>query len=194
MQRTIISAAILLAAGAIVIFLALVDYISGYDLNFFVFYFIPVALAAWKVGPRSAAVLAVMCAIGWFLVDLLSQHRYSHAIYMYWNGGIRLFAFLIVATAVSNLRHALDRERRLAQDLQKMLDEVKTLRGLLPICASCKKIRNDQGYWEQIEHYIADRSDAEFTHSLCPECLKALYPNLTRKMSDASNPSGKKPS
>jgi len=53
---------------------------------------------------------------------------------------------------------------------------VRTLSGLLPICASCKKIRDDRGYWNQIETYIKDRSEAEFTHGICPECAQRLYP------------------
>lgn len=62
--------------------------------------------------------------------------------------------------------------------LQNALDEVKTLSGFLPICASCKKIRDDQGYWNQIESYIRTHSDAEFSHSICPECAKKLYADL----------------
>jgi len=54
----------------------------------------------------------------------------------------------------------------------------KTLHGLLPICASCKKIRDDQGYWQQVEQYVQEHSDAEFTHGLCPDCVHRLYPNL----------------
>ena len=58
----------------------------------------------------------------------------------------------------------------------KALQEIKTLSGLLPICASCKKIRDDKGYWNQIENYIEQHSDAQFSHSLCPECLEEHYP------------------
>jgi len=70
---------------------------------------------------------------------------------------------------------ALQQER---DKLQKTLSEVKTLRGFLPICAHCKKIRDDKGYWNQIESYIRDRSDAEFSHGICPECAKKLYPDM----------------
>ncbi len=62
--------------------------------------------------------------------------------------------------------------------LRKALDSIKTLKGLLPICSNCKKIRDDTGYWNQIEAYIKDHSEADFTHSLCPECVKKLYPDL----------------
>ncbi|MCF8109730.1 MAG: GAF domain-containing protein [Desulfohalobiaceae bacterium] len=62
--------------------------------------------------------------------------------------------------------------------LQKALGQVKTLKGLLPICANCKKIRDDQGYWKQVESYIGERSETEFSHGLCPECEQTLYPEL----------------
>jgi hypothetical protein len=64
-------------------------------------------------------------------------------------------------------------------ELTQALSEVRKLSGLLPICASCKRIRDDSGYWEQIEGYISERSDAQFSHGLCPECLKKLYPEYT---------------
>lgn len=63
-------------------------------------------------------------------------------------------------------------------ELQEALAKIKTLSGLLPICASCKKIRDDKGYWNRIETYISDHSEAEFSHSICPECTKKLYPEL----------------
>jgi CheY-like chemotaxis protein len=66
-------------------------------------------------------------------------------------------------------------------ELQKALVEIKTLSGLLPICASCKKIRDDQGYWTQLESYISEHSEAEFTHGCCPDCMKKLYPDFYAK-------------
>jgi len=65
--------------------------------------------------------------------------------------------------------------------LEKALGNVKQLRGLLPICASCKKIRNDEGYWEQIEEYIHTHSEAQFSHGICPECARRLYPEIYNK-------------
>lgn len=67
------------------------------------------------------------------------------------------------------------------EELTQAKQEVKTLQGFLPICASCKKIRNDQGYWEQIEKYISERSTAQFSHSICPDCLDKLYPEYKGK-------------
>lgn len=75
---------------------------------------------------------------------------------------------------VRSLRYAIERER-LLQKLQEALTKIKILSGLLPICASCKKIRDDKGYWNQIEDYIRDHSEADFSHSLCPACKEELY-------------------
>ncbi len=61
---------------------------------------------------------------------------------------------------------------------KKLQEQIKVLKGLLPICASCKKIRDDEGYWIQIESYIKEHSEVEFSHSLCPECVQKLYPEL----------------
>jgi AmiR/NasT family two-component response regulator len=63
-------------------------------------------------------------------------------------------------------------------DLEKALSHIKTLTGLLPICASCKKIRDDSGYWHQVEAYVQDHSDAEFSHGLCPDCVENYYSDL----------------
>jgi PAS domain S-box-containing protein len=86
-----------------------------------------------------------------------------------------------------NIRDITDRKKveiereRLILELQKALSEIKKLSGMLPICSSCKNIRNDKGYWEQIESYIHDRSEAEFSHGMCPDCAKRLYPELYKK-------------
>jgi len=67
------------------------------------------------------------------------------------------------------------------KDLERALSDIKQLSGMLPICASCKKIRNDSGYWQQIETYIRDHSQVEFSHSICPDCVAKLYPDFINK-------------
>jgi len=74
-------------------------------------------------------------------------------------------------------------QKRLIKELQQALASIKTLSGLIPICASCKKIRDDQGYWNQLEAYISDHSSAEFSHGICPDCAVKIYPDY-RKQDD----------
>lgn len=81
-----------------------------------------------------------------------------------------------------SLRKSIEAEReKLIDELKTALDQVKQLSGLLPICASCKKIRDDNGYWNQIESYIRDHSEAEFSHGLCPDCARQLYPEVFKE-------------
>jgi len=81
------------------------------------------------------------------------------------------------------LRYALERKRaatereRLIGELRESLASIKTLSGLVPICASCKKIRDDRGFWSQVETYVARHTGAKFSHGICPECLSKLYPD-----------------
>ncbi|PID78117.1 MAG: response regulator [Deltaproteobacteria bacterium] len=67
-------------------------------------------------------------------------------------------------------------------ELKKSRDEIKKLRGFLPICANCKKIRDDKGYWEDVEKYIASRSYIKFSHGICPECVRNNYPDIYKKI------------
>ena len=73
-------------------------------------------------------------------------------------------------------------KNKLIEELQDALEKVNLLSGFLPICASCKKIRDDKGYWNQIESYIRDHSEVEFSHGICPECAQELYPQLQKNM------------
>jgi hypothetical protein len=91
-------------------------------------------------------------------------------------------AFNAMSVQLLANRHNLeDRVRERTAELEAALAKVRTLSGFLPICASCKKIRDDKGYWNQIESYISDHSDAEFSHGICPDCLVRLYPDLQQE-------------
>jgi len=88
--------------------------------------------------------------------------------------GHMLFVLVMVEDISERRRAAAEREHMIVE-LKEALASVKTLRGLIPICASCKKVRDDKGYWSQVEVYVRDRSEAEFSHDICPECMKKLY-------------------
>ncbi|HEX7509743.1 MAG TPA: hypothetical protein VF335_00450 [Chitinivibrionales bacterium] len=89
----------------------------------------------------------------------------------------------IIATQDITDRVQAEKDRvRLITDLRRALNEVETLRSLLPICASCKKIRDDKGYWNTVEEYFGARNAVDFSHTVCPDCIKQLYPDLWEKM------------
>ena len=88
----------------------------------------------------------------------------------------------------STFENAVMKSRELEKANRKLLDAletIKTLRGLVPICACCKKIRNDHGYWQQVEVYVEEHSEAEFSHGICPECMRTLYPQYAQRVAAA---------
>jgi len=89
----------------------------------------------------------------------------------------RVEAVHLVHDITERKRSEAERER-LIGELRHAMAQVKTLTGLLPICSKCKRIRDDHGYWQRLETYFMEHSQATFTHSLCPECLEYLYPGL----------------
>jgi hypothetical protein len=64
------------------------------------------------------------------------------------------------------------------RELEMALKQIRKLHGILPICSFCKKIRDDKGYWEQVDVYVRDHSEADFSHSICPDCMEVHYPEL----------------
>jgi hypothetical protein len=155
-----------------ILILGLVDWLTGYDLNFFLFYFLPVSIGAWYVGFGASLFLAVLSALVWFGADALSGHVYSSHVYAVWNTVIRLASFLAIGWSVSKMRQALDQEHKTSKALSQALSEIKVLETFLPICAQCKKIRNKEGVWQQLEAYIGQHTNTQFSHGYCPECAR----------------------
>lgn len=86
------------------------------------------------------------------------------------------------ASLINTIRRQQTEKDQLIRQLQDALDQVKTLKGIVPICASCKKIRDDRGFWQQLESFIQKHSDAEFSHGICPDCLRKYYPEHAEKI------------
>jgi response regulator RpfG family c-di-GMP phosphodiesterase len=87
-------------------------------------------------------------------------------------------------------RRMIDMQTQLAakvDELRLALEQVRTLRGIVPICSSCKNVRDDQGYWKQVEIYVRDHTEAEFSHGVCPNCMKALYPQFDSEGDDSTS-------
>ncbi|MEN6422840.1 MAG: PAS domain S-box protein [Smithella sp.] len=93
----------------------------------------------------------------------------------------KFIGMLGITRDISERKKAAEEKERLVSERQKALSEIKILSGMLPICSSCKKIRNDEGYWEQLENYISNHSGAEFTHGFCPDCAKKFYEKALKR-------------
>ena len=110
---------------------------------------------------------------------------------------VLVLLFVVGVLGVSyrlRIHHLQVQERELRQRVDEAVDQVKVLSGLLPICGGCKKIRDDEGYWNSIESYMGDHADVEFSHSLCPECIKRFYPDMADDILDEMNTSRKEAS
>jgi hypothetical protein len=147
-----------------------IDFYTGKNIRFPILYIIPVGIAAWynqKTVAYSLAVLLSLARFGfhvpWQETDSLSSSGI--------NTGVRISTLALYAYLV-------DRTSWQTRELKK---RVMLLEGILPICASCKKIRNKQGTYETMEKYISDHSKVEFSHGICPQCAQELYPEFSKK-------------
>lgn len=155
-----------------VIIIGVIDWLSGYDLSFFVFFFLPVSIAAWFIGLGASIATAFLSAVVWFGADFLSGHLHLSHFSAVWNTTNRLAAFILIGWAISKIRELLDKQQDLVVQLQKSIAEIKVLEGFLPICCECKKIRNQEGQWEQMEAYITKHTGTTFSHGYCPQCFR----------------------
>lgn len=162
------------ATVGLALFLGWVDWKTGRDLNFFVFYFLPVGFAARSLGLGAGVGVSVMCALVWYCADFLSGAVRISPVYSVWNTLIRLCSFLIIAWSVHRIQVLLAAERETSEALRRSIAEVKVLKGLLRICAVCKRIVDDHGQWQKLEAYVTRHSEAKFTHGYCPDCARKM--------------------
>ena len=141
---------------------------------------------AWVLLSSGIATMAARRFIT--LAALLSvpvDHRlvdYSFEIIGVLGSMLMLVGVLSIKPIFMMIRDAGEEQRTLAESLQEALNNIKILKGMLPICANCKKIRDDEGYWQRIETYISKYSDTKFTHGICPDCVRKLYPEYSEKI------------
>jgi hypothetical protein len=140
-----------------------VDYITGPFIQFPLLFIAPVALASWFHARRWGMALAVALPIAHVIIPLAHIPPWS-LLDVGINAAIRLTVLVLFAILTDY-----------AAQRQKLAEEVRVLRGLLPICSFCKRIRNADGSWEVLEKYIADRTEAEFSHGLCEPCAREHY-------------------
>ncbi len=158
----------------LIVGVGLMDYATGIEIGFFVFYFFPVALAAWAGGLPAAIMAGGLSAALWVAADLSAGSLYSAPGVVVWNTVIRLAAFVAIGWTTARIHALLDRERSLATELGAALDEVRTLKGLLPVCAWCSRIQDEAGSWLPLDSYIRSHTDAQVSHGLCDACAQAM--------------------
>jgi len=158
--------------------IGVIDYFTGYEIGIEVFYLIPIGLLSWLVSKSAGFFMSAISTITLMTANFLAGKIIVNYFIYSWNISVHVCFFLIVAYLIAEEKMISDNNQILIDKLQKSLDEIKTLSGLLPICSACKKIRDDDGYWRQIEHYISEYTDARFSHGICPDCKEKLYPGL----------------
>jgi hypothetical protein len=155
----------------VAVILLVADYFSGPFIQFPITYLIPISLASWYSGRRWGVALSIAMPLVRFFYNIALWTIPWTAVEASVNCLIRitvlsLFSILVARSAVKT---------------KQLSKEVDLLTGLLPICSFCKKIRDDKNQWQPIESYISQRSDASFSHGLCPECMQKHYGEYLNK-------------
>ncbi len=165
-----------LSNAALLGIVAALDHLSGTDLQFSVFYFVPIALTAWHLGPRAALFAAVACSAIWWGVDIASGRSYRSELVEVANYTLRLISFVAIAVVVSRLRHARDAQRQLnvrlettVGELQSSMSEIEKLRSEMQrVCAWTNRIQSE-GKWVSMDQFLTDKLHFKITHGISEE-------------------------
>ncbi len=150
------------------------DHFSGVEIVVNFLYLIPVFVVSWRLGRGPGIVMSSCCAVVCSWMDWIGRPGLSSWVAM-WNVAGDFGVFALFAVAVTRISKDLNEQRRLNAELQAAMSQVKTLTGLLPICAWCKKIRDQSGNWRRFEEYLSSHAEVDFTHSICPECREKFH-------------------
>jgi hypothetical protein len=140
------------------------DFFTGPFIQFPIAFVLPVTLAAWHRGAKWALGFAIILPLVRFSYSLVWKVPWTMT-----DATVNLCIRITILAAFAVLT------ARVARQNRELLREVKLLKGILPICGFCKKIRDEQGNWQQLESYISKKTDAQFSHSFCPECGRTHY-------------------
>lgn len=186
MQSTTLEAkvAAALAALSIIVLLSLMDLWSGTSIRLGPLYALPVLLVAWYFGLRAGVGAALCVTALWNGVQAHVSRELAFSLVRFWDICIGLVSFCTLAVVVARFKLLLLREAQMARQLQEALEHVRTLEGLLPICAWCKRVRAEEGNWQHIETYVATHSNATWTHGICPECQMRMKTEVGQLKAD----------
>ncbi len=187
---------VILASVAVLTAVSYVDYVTGYESLFFVFYFIPVALCAWYLGRWASLLMSLLSAVSWFVVDVASDHQYPHEGIRYWNAFTCFLAFGVLGWVLSRLRHSLQQARtareelaRALEDLRRSTEEFRELQNEFQVvCAWTQRIRIG-GKWMPLDEFLRERLHVTVSHGISPEALEEIRNELeeVRKSSPPEN-------
>jgi hypothetical protein len=150
--------------------LGFLDYVTGYEMSFFVFYSVPVGVAAWYLGRWPAIGLALAATVTWLLADYFGGAKYSAPFFYYWNSTIHFLAFIINAVTIAKIKSDLDRRHVLAAELESTRETLRTVSALLPACPACGKPRDRAEGNRETEIAALARSCPEIAGTLCADC------------------------
>jgi len=148
----IISAGLVLTA-----IIGTLDFWTGFEVSLSPWYLVPILLVAWYAGRSYGFIVAAVSAVVWLWADLAAGHIYQNPLVPYWKTVAIFGEFLVAAILADQLKQDFETKDRLVKELSEAMVNIKVLRGLIPICAWCKEIRDDSGYWQEIEAYLAER-------------------------------------
>ena len=162
-----------------------IDYVTGYEFLFFVFYFIPVGLCGWYLGRLATLNMALFSGVSWFFVDLFSDHHYPHEVIRYWNSFICFLAFAIIGYAAYYLKQSRDKQRQARRELERALaelqDSTREIRNLQSqlqaVCAWTQRLRIE-GKWVALDEFLTNKLNVKISHGISPEALAKIKREL----------------
>lgn len=160
----------------------LLDYWTGFGYRMKIFYLVPISYVTWYVGKMYGSAFSIAAVMTMLNPRMASGTNSDGVTAIIWNMAAYFAFFVIVILLLSKLRSTMQQLEGFITKMQNALNAVQELSGILPICANCKKIRDDEGYWHDVDVYISRHTKAEFTHGICAECANKLYPSLFDKM------------
>jgi hypothetical protein len=164
-----------------------VDYVTGYEFLFFVFYFIPVGVCGWYLGRFVTLSMALLSGASWFVVDVLSDHHYPHEVIRYWNSLTCFLAFAVIGFFLHHLKQSRDEEQKARRELETALAElqnstreIRNLQSQLQVvCAWTHRIRVE-GKWVTLDEFLTNKLNVRISHGISPEALAEIKRELSK--------------
>jgi K+-sensing histidine kinase KdpD len=147
-----------------------IDLLTPPQILLSIFFILPILIAGWYNSLRWALILSVTLPLARFFIATFIEPLW-HVSYNLINAIDRFLVFSLVSLITA----------RLSDSVKRLKREIKVLEGLIPICTNCKKIRDQNQEWQPLEKYLTERSDTQFTHGICPDCMKLLYGDYIKK-------------